>query len=59
MKLKTYIAKIGDEKAAELFQVTKRACQSWRLGQRYPSVEHAKFIVDNSRVTFKGIYEIE
>ena len=56
MRLSDYIALIGDQKAAQLWQVSRRAVQSWRLGVRYPRPEIAARIVQTSPVTYEGIY---
>ena len=55
-KLAEYIAEVGDEKAAAMFGVKTRTAKSWRLGDRYPRPEQAKVIVENSPVTYEGIY---
>jgi hypothetical protein len=56
MTLAEYIAKVGDEEFAKLFDVTPRAAMSWRLGDRLPRKETAKRIVQRTPVTWAGIY---
>lgn len=56
MNLREYIEKMGDEKAAKLFQVKPRTVMSWRLGDRTPRPKQAKIIVEKSPVTMEGIY---
>ncbi len=56
MKLTDYIAKIGDEAFAEKFGITRRAALSYRLRERRPKPELAARIVQETPVTWKGIY---
>ena len=56
MKLADYIAKIGDQAFAEKFGITERAALSYRLRQRRPKPELAARIVQETPVTWKGIY---
>ena len=62
MELKEFIAAIGDDQAAQLFGVSIRTTQSWRLGDRLPRPTQANTIVTKTAthpkgpVTFAGIY---
>ena len=56
MTLKQYIKKHGDIACAKLFNVTPRAAQSWRLGDRFPSREKALEIVAKTKLSLKDIY---
>ena len=56
MTLKKYIEKHGDKACAELFNVTPRACQSWRLGDRLPKIQKALEIVAKTKLSLKDIY---
>jgi hypothetical protein len=56
MTLPTYIAQMGDEKAARLFGVKTRTAMSWRLRTRFPRPEQARVITERSPVTMDGIY---
>lgn len=58
MRIQDYIATIGDRAAAELFGITERAAESYRLGTRKPRPEVAQRIVDktNGKVDWEGIY---
>lgn len=63
--LSGFIAEIGDEAAAALFDVKLRTVASWRRGERFPRRDQALRIVDRSKshphgpVTFAGIYQRE
>lgn len=59
MNLSEFIDAIGDEQAAKLFGITRRAAQSYRLGTRRPRPEVAQRMVDKSkgRLTHASIYE--
>ena len=46
MTLTEYLKKVGDERAAEAFGVTRRRIESWRLGQRQPRPAMANKIVE-------------
>jgi hypothetical protein len=59
MRLPDYIDKIGTKEFAEKFGVTERAAISYRQGTRRPRPEIAQRIVDNSPVTWEGIYSPE
>ena len=58
MRIQDYIATIGDRAAAELFGITERAAESYRLGTRKPRPEVAQRIVvkTNGKVDWEGIY---
>jgi DNA-binding transcriptional regulator YdaS (Cro superfamily) len=58
MTLSKFIESIGDDKAAELFGVSRRCASSWRQGTRSPRKEKAKQIVKKTdrKVTLEGIY---
>lgn len=58
LSLPDFIAEIGDERAAELFDVTVRTAQSWRRRERYPRPIQARLIVARSdgRVDYAGIF---
>lgn len=45
MKLTDYIARVGDQAAAEKFGIKPMTAKSWRLGYRRPSPEAAVRIV--------------
>lgn len=53
-----FLKKIGDERAAELFDVTPRAAMSWRLNDRTPRPAKAKQIVErtNGKIKLTDIY---
>ncbi|HFD86890.1 MAG TPA: hypothetical protein ENJ35_04345 [Gammaproteobacteria bacterium] len=62
MNLKQFIAKIGDKESAKLFNCSRRAAQSWRLGDRIPHPKQSRTIVrvtashEHGPVTYNGIY---
>lgn len=58
MNLAQYIQKVGDERAAEKFGVSKRRIESWRLGQRQPRPAKAREIValTDGLLTLEDIY---
>lgn len=58
MTLPEYIADLGDEAAAQLFDVRVRTVQSWRRRERYPRPEQAERIVrlSNGKVNYEGVY---
>jgi len=56
MRLSDYVKQIGDEAAAELFEVKVRTAASWRRRERIPSHKQASIIVGRSPVTYEGIY---
>lgn len=64
-KLAKFIVSIGDKEAAKLFKVTKRAAQSWRLGDRTPSAAKAKEMVKKTKnhpggpLSFEVIYRFD
>lgn len=59
MKLPDYIKRIGIQKFAEKFGVTERAALAYQQRARRPRPEVAQRIVDNSPVTWEGIYAPE
>lgn len=59
MKLPDYIRRIGTKEFAEKFGVTERAAIAYQDRTRRPRPEIAKRIVDNSPVTWEGIYSPE
>lgn len=58
LTLPEFIREIGDEKAAELFNVKVRTVQSWRRREAFPYPRNAQQIVAaaEGRVDFQGIY---
>lgn len=62
--LQEFMTKIGDAKASILFDIKLRTAKSYRLKERFPSVEVANMIVKKTRrhkdgpVTFEGIYKM-
>ena len=58
MKIQDFIATIGDRAAAELFGISERAAESYRLGTRKPRPEVAQRIVEKTsgKVDWEGIY---
>lgn len=58
MRLTEYIKQVGDEAAAQLFEVKIRTAASWRRRERMPRPEQARRIVERSPVTMDGIYEL-
>jgi hypothetical protein len=58
MRLTDYLKKIGDERAAEKFGVTRRRIESWRLGTRQPRPAMAQRIVaeTDGLLTLDDIY---
>jgi len=60
--LKKFLSVVGDESASKMFNVTPRAIQSWRLGDREPRPDQARLIVKKTKrhkhgpITFDGIY---
>lgn len=58
MTLSKFIESIGDDKAAELFGVSRRTAASWRQGTRSPRSKKAKQIVEKTggKVSLEGIY---
>jgi hypothetical protein len=56
MNLKDYIKKQGAAKFAAKFGVTPRAALAWQYGTRLPRAKVAQKIVDETPVTFEGIY---
>lgn len=59
MNLKDYVREIGVQQFAKRFRVSERAALSWQYGARRPRLVVAKRIVDNSPVTWAGIYNQE
>lgn len=59
MKLSAFIKKVGDSAAADMFGVTKRAAESWRLLERTPRPEKAREIVKatKGKVSFSDCFE--
>jgi hypothetical protein len=59
MELKNYIELLGDEVAAQLFEVKPRTTASWRRGERLPRPSQALVIVErtNGKVSLKDIYK--
>lgn len=59
MKLSEYISMVGDSVAAELFGVTERTAESWRLLERRPRPEKAREIekVTKRKVSFSDCFE--
>ncbi len=58
MKLKEWIASVGDEAAAKILRETPRAVRSWREGTRYPRPATAHKIVKklDGKVSLGEIY---
>lgn len=62
MKLRDFIRKVGDEEAARLLGVNKRAAMSYRLGERTPKPAAARRIVKNTKkhplgpITLEDVY---
>lgn len=56
MRLSKYIEDIGDKAFAERFEVSERTAMSYRLHERMPKPELAQKIVEQSPVTWEGIY---
>lgn len=58
LSLPDFIAKLGDERAAELFDVKVRTVQSWRRRERYPRPDQARRIVAaaGGEVSYAGIF---
>lgn len=62
--LPKFIEEAGDKAAANLFGVTPRTAQSWRLGDRTPRKDQAQIIIEKTKrhrlgsVTYEGIYGI-
>lgn len=56
MDLSTYIRKIGLKEFTAKFGVTERAAIAYRQGVRRPRAALAQAIVENSPVTWAGIY---
>ncbi len=60
--LKEFLEIVGDETAADIIGVTKRAVASWRRGERYPRPGMANRIISISRqhpagpIDHAGIY---
>ena len=60
--LPEFIEKAGDKKAAELFGISERTAQAYRLGERTPRKGQAEKIVAATKrhrlgsVTYAGIY---
>jgi hypothetical protein len=57
MELSEYIKKVGVPEFARRFKVSERAAESWLYEQRTPRRQVAQRIVDNSPVTWAGIYK--
>lgn len=51
-----WLARLGDEVAADFLQVNRRTVQSWRLGERVPRPAQARAITKKSRLTLDDIY---
>lgn len=58
LSLPDFIARLGDEKAAELFGVKLRTVQSWRRRERMPRAEQARRIIcaADGEVSYAGIF---
>lgn len=56
MNLQDYVRKIGPKSFAERFGITERAALAYQYGVRRPRAELAQRIVENSPVTWAGIY---
>lgn len=56
--LASFIAEVGDEKAADLFGVKLRTVESWRRGERTPRPKQAQQIIAaaDGRLDFQSIY---
>lgn len=52
-----YLEQMGDDRAAALFRVKKRAVQAWRLGARRPRTAKAREIVQVAPVSLDEIYQ--
>lgn len=58
MTLPEFIAHLGDEVAAKLFDTELRTVQSWRRRERHPRPRQAQQMVAaaSGRLTMQGIY---
>jgi hypothetical protein len=56
MDLPEYIKKMGVKAFSVKFNVSERAALAWQYRTRRPRPEVAQEIVDNSPVTWEGIY---
>lgn len=56
MTLPEYIQKIGDKQFAAKFGITERTAASYRHRTRRPRAELAERIVNESPVSWEGIY---
>ena len=56
MKLPEYIREMGIEAFAKRYNVTERAARAYQQRQRRPKPDVAQRIVDDSPVTWEGIY---
>lgn len=56
MNLKDYIASLGTRVFAERLNFEVRTVESWRSGRRTPNRAASAKIVDNTPVTWEGIY---
>lgn len=61
MTLQSFIRKVGDQQASELFGVSERTAASWRRGERFPRTEKAHEIVkaSNNEISFSECYQVE
>lgn len=59
MTMKEYLEMIGDRAMAQRLGVSRRAVQSWRLGDRTPRPNMARRIIEVSegKLDYSGIYE--
>jgi len=62
IKLINFIIALGDTESAVLFNVSIRAIQAWRLGERRPDRDNYKVIISKTKrhrlgqITYEGIY---
>jgi hypothetical protein len=56
MNLPEYIREIGVKRFASKFGITERAALAYQYGARRPRAKVAQRIVENSPVTWAGIY---
>lgn len=60
--LPVFISEVGDECAAEMFQIEPRTARAYRLGERMPRRKTARLIIESTKnhphgpITYEGIY---
>lgn len=59
MNIKAFIDKVGVQHLANLLGVSPRAVYAWRDGSRTPRPELVARIVNETPVTYAGIYNAE